>query len=223
MTSLAPTSALAPQPSPTLTRASGIASDFDTFLQLLTTQLTNQDPTEPVDTETFTNQLVQFSQVEQQLQTNALLESLISQQAAASAVSAVNYIGQQAIFAGNDAVLPEGGASTYRVSFPQGTTSAQAKLINAAGQTVGEIPLEGPFNGVRDIVFDGQLPNGTRAPPGRYTLEVKAQDQSGDQLSPAVGVLEPITGLDLSQGQPLYVTRSGPRNFSEVLGLLGRL
>lgn len=220
MTSLAPIGAV-PPPQPSLTQSTGIAQDFDTFLQLLTTQLTNQDPLAPVEAEQFTNQLVQFSQVEQQLETNTLLESLIAQQSAAAALDAVNFIGQEAVFASATAALPTDGASTFRVSFPQGTSSAQAQLLDAAGQPVAEIPLEGPFTGVRDIVFDGQLPNGDRAPPGLYTLQVSVQDQSGDELTAAVGVVEPITGVDLSQGAPLYVTPSGARQFTEVLGLLG--
>jgi flagellar basal-body rod modification protein FlgD len=77
-----------------------LADDFDTFLQLLTTQLRNQDPLEPMDTNQFTQQLVQFSGVEQQIQTNSYLENLITSTEAQSVNAAVNYLGSTVTVAG---------------------------------------------------------------------------------------------------------------------------
>ena len=73
---------------------SGIADNFDTFLQLLTTQLRNQNPLDPLDTNAFTQQLVQFSSVEQQLKTNEFLSALVQANANSVNTNAVNYIGK---------------------------------------------------------------------------------------------------------------------------------
>src|SRR5262249_24808938 len=74
-----------------------LSANFSTFLTLLTSQLQNQDPLSPMDSTQFTQQLVQFSQVEQQIKTNSNLESLAAQFQAASASSALSYLGQSAV------------------------------------------------------------------------------------------------------------------------------
>ena len=71
-----------------------MSSNFDTFLTLLTTQLQNQDPLSPMDSNQFTQQLVQFSQVEQQINSNKNLESLISLTKNQTSVDAVSYLGK---------------------------------------------------------------------------------------------------------------------------------
>jgi flagellar basal-body rod modification protein FlgD len=71
-----------------------LSGNFSTFLTLLTTQLKNQDPTSPMDSNQFTQQLVEFSQVEQQINTNTNLQTLISQGTAQSAAYATGYLGK---------------------------------------------------------------------------------------------------------------------------------
>ena len=65
-----------------------LAGNFDTFLQLLTTQLQNQNPLDPLDTNQFTQQLVEFASVEQQVNMNTNLQTLISMQQTSEATSA---------------------------------------------------------------------------------------------------------------------------------------
>src|SRR5277367_2795221 len=71
-----------------------IAGNFNTFLQLLTTQLQNQNPLDPLDTNQFTQQLVSFAQVEQQLRENDQLATLVSLQQTAQSSAALNFVGQ---------------------------------------------------------------------------------------------------------------------------------
>src|ERR1700746_1550917 len=87
-----------------------IASNFTTFLTLLTTQLQNQDPLSPMDSNQFTQQLVQFSQVEQQINTNDNLKSLITQGANQTGAYAVSYLGKAVTIAGGNAPLANGQA-----------------------------------------------------------------------------------------------------------------
>src|SRR5215510_12585545 len=71
-----------------------IAGNFTTFLQLLTTQLKNQNPLDPLDTNQFTQQLVQFAQVEQQLKTNDQLASIVTMEKSAQSTLAMSFVGQ---------------------------------------------------------------------------------------------------------------------------------
>src|SRR5690606_23284274 len=89
---------------------SGIADNFDTFLLLLTTQLQNQNPLEPLDTNAFTQQLVQFSSVEQQLKTNEFLQAMLAATQAGQSGQAVSYIGKTVTSSGAQAELRNGAA-----------------------------------------------------------------------------------------------------------------
>src|ERR1700722_15519777 len=73
---------------------SQLSGNFDTFLQLLTSQLKNQDPTSPMDSSSFTQQLVEYSQVEQQINTNTNLQTLITQGQSNGSAMATSYLGK---------------------------------------------------------------------------------------------------------------------------------
>ena len=99
-----------------------IADNLDTFLQLLTTQLKNQDPLEPLDTNEFTSQLVQFSSVEQDVKSNGLLEQLVGNSAVASGQVAVSYIGKVVSADGATTQLSN-GAATWRLNASEDGTA----------------------------------------------------------------------------------------------------
>src|SRR6202161_621777 len=101
-----------------------LAGNFNTFLTLLTTQLQNQDPTSPLDTNQFTSQLVQFSQLEQQLDTNANLQTLISGQTTSTVGTAIGYIGHTVEASGGNFVLD--GTSSDTLSYNLSSAGASA-------------------------------------------------------------------------------------------------
>src|SRR4029434_5889253 len=88
-----------------------IASNFTMFLQLLTTQLKNQNPLDPLDTNQFTQQLVQFAQVEQQMKSNDQLTSLVALQQATQSSAALNFVGSKVVVDGKTAQLTQGQAT----------------------------------------------------------------------------------------------------------------
>src|SRR4051812_14779616 len=94
--------------------ATGFGADFNTFLTLLTTQLKNQDPTNAMDPNEMTQQLVQFAGVEQQLKTNTNLESLISVQQGAQLVGAAPLMGR-VVEVESDQLSLQGGQATLRL------------------------------------------------------------------------------------------------------------
>src|ERR1041385_8736854 len=98
-----------------------IAQNFDTFLQLLTTQLKNQNPLDPLDTNQFTQQLVQFASVEQQINMNQQLTSLVSLQKANKTTSAMSFLGATATVDGSSTKLVNGkGSWSFSVDKLQG-------------------------------------------------------------------------------------------------------
>lgn len=197
-----------------------LAGNFDTFLSLLTTQLQNQDPLSPVDTDQFTQQLVQFTGVEQQIQTNSLLQSLVGQANATSAGSALSFLGQSADFRSDSAVLTDGGQIDFNFRVPTNAQEAELIVSDAAGREVLRTRADrAGFGSLQDFRWDGRSANGATQPPGRYTLSARAIDSEGSVLPVAISLRETITGVDLSQGEPLYLTNSGPRPYSSILGV----
>src|SRR6202049_2686325 len=105
------------------TSGATLAGNFQSFLTLLTTQLQNQNPLDPLDTNQFTQQLVQFAQVEQQLKSNDQLATLVALQKTAQSTAAMNYVGATVAVDGSTAQLTNGQASwTFSVTKPSTAT-----------------------------------------------------------------------------------------------------
>src|ERR1700734_3803346 len=112
-----------------------LSGNFDTFLQLLTTQLQNQDPLDPMDSNQFTQQLVEFSQVEQQIDSNTNLQTLISQGTSQSGAYATSYLGKTVTVSGGKGALTNGEA-TWNYNLGAQASSALLTVTNASGQTI---------------------------------------------------------------------------------------
>ena len=153
-----------------------LATDTTMFLRLLTTQMQNQDPLDPMDTSEYTQQLVQFSQVEQSIQQNASLKSILTALTSDNLVGAASVVGKVASFGSDQAGLTATSPAqwTYATSRPAETVVATIK--NASGATVHTVNLTGSEG---ELVWDGTLADGTRAPEGAYTLEIAAKDTTG--------------------------------------------
>src|SRR6188768_1836743 len=113
-------------------KTSGIADNFQTFLTLLTTQLQNQNPLDPLDTNQFTAQLVQFAGVEQQLRSNDQLKSLIEIEKSAQATAALAYVGNTVAVDGSTAKF--NGQAIWNLKTDNATT-AKITITAANGQT----------------------------------------------------------------------------------------
>src|SRR5271155_227189 len=111
-----------------------IAGNFQSFLQLLTTQLQNQDPLSPLDTNQFTQQLVEFAGVQQQINTNDSLATLVSLQQTAQSSQALEFVGKTAVVSGNTATLTNSEA-TWELNIPT-ASNVNINIANSNGQTV---------------------------------------------------------------------------------------
>jgi flagellar basal-body rod modification protein FlgD len=171
-----------------------LSSDRSFFLRMLTTQLQNQDPTEPMDVSQMTQQIAQYSGVEQQVQTNANLEKLLTQQKQSVLSTAVSYIGKEVETEGNTGTLFNGQA-TFSYALPVAANSAQVTITNSAGQAVfnGNAPLK---KGRNVVVWDGVNSfNGNTMPAGNYTITLTAKDATGKDIPAstyAVGIVNTV-------------------------------
>src|ERR1700716_1601953 len=118
----------------TSTAGGTLAGNFQTFLTLLTTQLQNQDPLSPLDTNQFTQQLVQFASVEQQLKTNSQLTTLVSLQQTAQSTQALGFVGKTAVVDGSTATMNKGSA-TWDLSVAT-NSNVNVTIASSTGQTV---------------------------------------------------------------------------------------
>ncbi|MBY0356046.1 MAG: hypothetical protein K2Q12_10030 [Rickettsiales bacterium] len=162
-----------------------IAEDFDQFLLLLTTQLKNQDPTEPLDTNEFTAQLVQFAGVEQQLATNSNLEKMISLTQQSAVQSGVSYIGRAVDAEGNAGFLSN-KQSAFVYELPSEAKEVRVSILNESKQAVFS-GIGSNTKGKNLVSWDGQGNlgsfNGKDLPNGTYYIAAKATGLDGKEIT----------------------------------------
>jgi flagellar basal-body rod modification protein FlgD len=181
--------------------SSQIAGNFQSFLQLLTTQLQNQNPLSPLDTNQFTQQLVEFAGVQQQINTNDSLASLVSLQQTAQSTQALGFVGKTAVVSGNTAALTKSSA-TWQLSIPSAST-VNISIANSNGQTVftGSFPASAGKD--QPFTWNGQGNDGTQWPDGNYTLTATAKDSSNNTVAVTTQVEGVVSSVDLTQTPPL--------------------
>jgi flagellar basal-body rod modification protein FlgD len=176
-----------------------LANNFNSFLTLLTTQLRNQNPLDPLDTNQFTQQLVQFAGVEQQINMNQQLTSLVTLQKANQVTSAMSFLGATATVDGSSTKLASGKATwSFAVDKPSNGTIT---IKDANGQTAysGAFPLNA---GTQAFSWDGRGSNGNKWPDGAYTLSITAKDASGQSVAVSTTVNGTVDAVDLSENPP---------------------
>jgi flagellar basal-body rod modification protein FlgD len=185
--------------STTVSGGAAIAQNFDQFLTLLTTQLKNQSPLDPLDTNQFTQQLVQFAQVEQQIKQNTQLETLISLEKSAQATTALAYVGSTVAIDGATAGLTNKQAAwTFNVPKP---VNATVTIRNSTGQTV----YTGSFSmnaGMQTFQWDGRDAQGVQWPDGNYTISVTGKDTSGATVAIPSEIEGTVDSVDLTKNPP---------------------
>lgn len=199
----------------TSTSASGTAqtqlnTDFDQFLRLLTTQLQNQDPLSPMDTNEFTSQLVQFSQVEQQIKTNGNLENLLAMQTLNMTALGVSFIGKVVEVDGNSFSTDGSGNTVMSYVLPAAANSGTLTIKNADGDTVYSTDIE-KTAGRHDFTWNGLDKDGNPAPAGDYTVTVTAIGSENQSLSVKTSVPGFVNGLESADDGSLLLVIGGTK------------
>ena len=178
----------------------GLANNYQTFLTLLTTQLKNQDPLSPMDTDQFTSQLTQMTGVEQQLLSNQLLQQLVSANQGDSLQSGVGLIGKT-VTSGNSTSTLTSGAASWPYTLPTGVASGTVKVLDSGGNAVFTGPLTNTAAGSDTYSWNGKTTAGTQLNNGgTYTLQVSAKDSSGAPISVNTGVTGAVTSAQQVNG-----------------------
>jgi len=181
------------------TATTGIADNFQTFLTLLTTQLKNQNPLDPLDTNQFTQQLVQFAGVEQQLKSNDQLKSLIEIEKSAQATQALVYVGNTVAVDGSKAQFDTSATWNFQTDKD---TSATITITSSTGQTAftGSYALK---QGNSSFLWDGKGNDGVQWPAGTYTMSATGKDSSGNSVAISTEVQGIVDSVDLTASPPL--------------------
>lgn len=180
-----------------------LSADMNTFLTLLTTQLKYQDPLDPMDTAEFTNQLVQYSSVEQAIQTNSKLETLLSLNIANLGAQAVSYMGKVAQVLGD--VMPlEGGKAKATYTLDKNVSSAVITVKDMNGKVVyseqGKIT-----SGTHEFTWDGKDSDGNQLEDGAYQIVVSTKVPTGEtSATVTTTVFGRVTGV-ASDSNGVYV------------------
>ncbi|MFI4964588.1 MAG: flagellar hook assembly protein FlgD [Caulobacterales bacterium] len=213
-----PATAPAAKPDATQQGIASLTDNFNTFLSLLTTQLKNQDPTSPLDSNQFTQQLVQMTGVEQQLNANNLLKQVVAN--TSNGIStAVTLIGKSVKAVSDTANLTNGQAQ-WTYNLPSSASDLKVQVLDSAGNV---LHAEAPTNlaaGDHAFSWNGkdlsgkQLPNG-----GTYTLRVTATDATGATLASTNYVEGVVTGVTQANGATSITVNGGPVDWSKVVSV----
>jgi flagellar basal-body rod modification protein FlgD len=185
---------------------SQLSGNFSTFLTLLTTQLKNQDPTSPMDSNEFTQQLVMYSQVEQQIQTNDNLKTLIDQGTSNAAMMTADYLGKKVSVTNGQGALT-GGEADWTYNLASDAVQATMTVTNAAGNVVYTGAAE-TTAGNHTFSWNGKDNNGNQLNDGGYKLAVTAVDSAGNAVTTAVASAGVVSQIDMTGTTPQLVIGS---------------
>lgn len=196
-----------------------LAGNFQTFLTLLTTQLQNQNPLDPLDTNQFTQQLVQFAGVEQQLKTNDQLQSLITLQQTAQSTQALGFVGKVAVVDGSTATLSNSSA-VWDLNVAKDST-VQVNITNSTGQTVFSSSYQVKAGDNQAFGWDGKGNDGTQWPDGKYTMTATGTDNNGQTVGVSTGIQGTVSSVDLTQSPPLLTINNQTYTVSQIRAIVG--
>jgi len=183
------------------TSTSTLSADYDMFIQLLCAQLENQDPLDPTDATEFTNQLVQYSNLEQQMATNDKLDEVLSSIDLMSMSSGVGYMGHTVEAEGDTISVQDDG--TVDAAWVYSLDSAATDVTLTVTDEDGNVVWEGSGDaakGRNDFTWDGKDSDGNTVEGGAYTLSVEATDADGTAIGSTIYVSGKVTGVTSSDG-----------------------
>lgn len=177
----------------------GLADNFGSFLKLLTTQLQNQDPTSPMDADQFTQQLVQFSGVEQQIRANETLVELTTLMRADQLSQSVSYLGAEVEAEGDVVRLGDDGVAKAHYQLDGAASSVTVNISDDLGRTVATFAGEtGP--GRHSLTWDGLGDDGIRYTDGSFKIEILAENAAGSSVTASTTISGVVDGVELSDG-----------------------
>lgn len=181
--------------------ASALSGNYQMFLQLLVTQMQNQNPLDPTDATEFTNQLVQYSSVEQQIKMNSTLSDLKTMFAVQNAMAMVSYVGKTVTVDASAAEYTDGKA-TWNFNASAASDSATISVVDSDGNTV-YTTSEKLSSGNGQFVWTGETNDGSLASSGTYTLKISGKTSSGTNVTYKSEVSGVVESVDFTGDTPM--------------------
>jgi len=184
-----------------------INADFDMFLKLLTTQMQNQDPLDPMDTAQYTQQLVQYSQVEQSIEQTKTLKEMLSAFGTQNLMQASAMIGAQVETNTEVSGLSATTPAQWTWSSARDVTSMTATIKDSKGKVIDTLPIDAK-GAAGAFTWDGTTSSGKKVEPGLYSLELEGKDASGTTVAASAHAYGKVTDVELVNGS-VQVTVNG--------------
>ncbi len=187
----------------------------DDFLQLLVTQLENQDPLEPMDPEQMSAQLAQFSSLEQLTNISKSMEGLETMAGSVDQARALDMLGKEIRMEGNSFTLDQDDVPlNYRLQ--DEADKVTVYVADSAGQQVAELKGSGTSPGEHSVTWNGENEDGEQCPLGQYSFVIEAR-KDDEVLSTEPLVMAQVTGVDYaSSGEAMLQTTAGEVGVSQV-------
>lgn len=199
------------------TSSTTLFENYEAFLTLLTTQLQNQDPLDPMDTAEFTNQLVQYADVEQAIQTNDTLGDILSLVSWNTNTLALSYIGKTATYASEYSMLSDGEAN-WRYDLPDEAESVTITVKDQDGNVVYE--AEGDTaKGSNSFTWDGTDAEGNTLEDGAYSISVEARAADGTEIEADIYGIGKITNVSTSGDEIVLIVGDLALSISSIVSL----
>jgi flagellar basal-body rod modification protein FlgD len=187
------------------------------FLKLLTAQLQQQDPTQPMDNTEFVAQLAQFSSLEAMNNVNDTLTELLAAKGTSVQTTAASLVGKTAIFETDDVVLEKGKTATITANLSQAATNVNVVIQDDDGTTVRVLTPGAMASGSQRIEWDGLDSNGDAVESGTYTVQITASDINGSAVSLTQSGSARITGITYEDdGTPLFMAGGNSLKLSDI-------
>jgi len=196
----------------------------DQFLQILTAQLANQDPTAPMDSNAFVAQLAQFSALEQQQNTNDTLTQMLTLQQSNGQTGnvsvAVAAVGKQATFNASQMTLSAGGTISVNANLASAATTVKMVVSDANGNTVQAATLAPMAAGNNTVTWNGLNDAQQAQAPGTYSIQVYASDINGNPVTVTQQASGLVTGVAFQNGiAQLMINNNTPVSLSDVISI----
>jgi flagellar basal-body rod modification protein FlgD len=185
----------------------------DEFMKLLTFQLQNQDPMNPMDQSKFTGELAQFSQLEQLSNLNKKFEDQHKNQGIQDKFYAASFVGKKVVTTGSTINLKENGDNgDVLFKLDSDASKVLVRVLDQKNNIVGEIWREGMSRGSHEVVWDGVNLDGTVAGKGSYKAMVKAWDENGQEVGAKTEATGVVSSVNFEEGEPV-LTVDGQKVF----------
>jgi flagellar basal-body rod modification protein FlgD len=189
------------------------------FLKLLTAQLQQQDPTQPMDSTAFVAQLAQFSSLEQMNNVNDTLTKMLTSQGTTQQTDAAGMVGKTAVFNTDQVSLTQGKPATITATLSQAAANVNLVIQDKSGNNVRVMTLGAMSSGINRLTWDGLDSSGKALPTGMYTSQVLATDLNGKPISLTQNGSARITGVTFDNGTPKFLAGGSTLLLSDITEL----